>query len=113
MDPHSAGHRRGVVAAPHGAAVETGRHVLAEGGNALEAVVAMGASIAAVYPHMAHIGGDAFWLVREPKGRVLAIMAAGRAGSKATPDFYRGHDTISTRGPMAALTAPGTVGGWI
>jgi len=113
MDLHTAGHRRGVAAAPHAAAAEAGRHVLAEGGNALEAMAAMGAAIAAVYPHMAQLGGDAFWLVREPSGRVFAIMAAGRAGTKATPDFYRGHDQIPTRGPMAALTVPGTVGGWI
>src|SRR5918999_1622255 len=113
MDLHAAGHTRGVAAAPHSAAAEAGRHVLAEGGNALEAMVAMGASIAAVYPHMAQLGGDAFWLIREPKGRVLAIMAAGPAGAEATPDFYRGQDLIPPRGPMAALTAPGTVGGWI
>src|SRR3954469_5211998 len=113
MDLHTAGHKRGVAAAPHHAAAEAGRHMLAEGGNAIEAMVAMGASIAAVYPHMAQVGGDAFWLVREPKGRVLAIMAAGRAGAKATPDFYRGYDAIPPRGPLAALTAPGTVGGWI
>src|SRR5918999_1914338 len=113
MDIHTAGHTRGVAAAPHSAAAEAGRHVLAEGGNALEAMVAMGASIAAVYPHMAQVGGDAFWLIREPKGRVLAIMAAGRAGAKATLDFYRGQDVIPPRGPMAALTVPGTVGGWI
>ncbi len=113
MDLHTAGHRRGVAAAPHRAAAEAGRLVLAEGGNALEAMVAMGASIAAVYPHMAQVGGDAFWLIREPKGRVLAIMAAGRAGAKATLDFYRGEDVIPPRGPMAALTPPGTVGGWI
>ena len=42
--------------------------MLAEGGNALEAMVAMAATIAAVYPHMNHIGGDGFWLVREPNG---------------------------------------------
>ena len=113
MDLHTAGHRRGIAAAPHSATAEAGRLVLAEGGNALEAMVAMGATIAAVYPHMAQLGGDAFWLVREPKGRVLAIMAAGRAGANATPDFYRGRDVIPTRGPLAALTAPGTVGGWI
>ena len=113
MDLHTAGHRRGVAAAPHSAAAEAGRQVLAEGGNALEAMVAMGASIAAVYPHMAQVGGDAFWLIREPKGRVLAIMAAGRAGAKATLDFYRGQDAIPPRGPIAALTAPGTIGGWI
>jgi gamma-glutamyltranspeptidase/glutathione hydrolase len=113
MDLYTAGYKRGVAAAPHRAAAEAGRHVLAEGGNAIEAMVAMGASIAAVYPHMAQVGGDGFWLVREPRGRVFAIMAGGRAGSKATPEFYRGHDPIPTRGPMAALTVPGAVGGWI
>ena len=69
MDLHTAGHRRGVVCAPHAAAVETGRAILAEGGNALEAMVAMAATIAAVYPHMNHIGGDGFWLIRLPSGR--------------------------------------------
>ena len=78
---HTAGHRRGVVCAPHSAAVEDGRAILAEGGNAIEAMLAMAASIAAVYPHMNHIGGDGFWLIREPSGRVRAIMGAGRAGA--------------------------------
>ena len=77
MNLHTAGHRRGVVAAPHHAAAEAGRLMLAEGGNALEAMVAMAATIAAVYPHMNHIGGDAFWLIREPSGRVRAIMGGG------------------------------------
>jgi gamma-glutamyltranspeptidase len=113
MDLHSAGHRRGVVCAPHAAAAEAGRAVLAEGGNALEAMVAMAASIATVYPHMNHIGGDGFWLIREPKGRVLAIMGAGPAGARAMPELYREHEVIPARGPLAALTVPGTIGGWI
>ena len=115
MDLHTAGHRRGVVAAPHRAAVETGRAILAEGGNALEAMVAMAADIAAVYPHMNHIGGDAFWLMREPSGRVRALMGAGPAGTKATPAFYRdqGFDEIPPRGPPAALTVPGAVATWM
>ena len=83
IDLHSAGHRGGVVAAPHAAAAEAGRAVLADGGNALEAMLAMAACIAAVYPHMNHIGGDGFWLVREPKGRLRAIMAAGAAGGRS------------------------------
>ena len=70
MELHTAGHRRGVVAAPHHAVVEAGRATLAEGGNALEAMVAMAATSAAVYPHMTHLGGDGIWLVREPSGRV-------------------------------------------
>ena len=83
MNLHTAGHRRGVVCAPHSAAVEDGRAILAEGGNAIEAMLAMAASIAAVYPHMNHIGGDGFWLIREPSGRVRALMGAGRAGSQS------------------------------
>ena len=115
MDLHTAGHRRGVVAAPHAAAVEAGRAILAEGGNAIEAMVAMAATIAVVYPHMNQIGGDGFWLVREPSGRVRALMAAGVAGSRARPELYReaGHDAIPARGPLAALTVPGAVAGWM
>ncbi len=111
---HTAGHRRGVVAAPHHAAAEDGRAILAEGGNAIEAMIAMAASIAAIYPHMNHVGGDGFWLIREPNGRVRAIMGAGRAGSKATIRFYReaGHHEMPTRGPRAALTVPGAIAGW-
>ena len=113
IDLHTAGHRRGVVCAPHAAAAEAGRAILGEGGNALEAMVAMAATIAAVYPHMNHIGGDGFWLVREPNKRVRAIMAAGPAGSLATPALYRQHETIPSRGPLAALTVPGAIGGWM
>lgn len=115
MELHAAGFRRGVVAAPHAEAVTAGRDILAEGGNALEAMVAMAAAIVAVYPHMNHIGGDGFWLLREPTGRVRALMAAGRAGSRATRELYRGHnyDEIPPRGPLAALTVPGAVGGWM
>src|SRR5690242_12091369 len=112
MTLHSAGHRRGVVAAPHAAAVEDGRAILAEGGNAIEAMLAMAASIAAVYPHMNHIGGDGFWLLREPSGRVRAIMAAGRAGANARRELYRDYETIPARGPLAALTVPGVIAGW-
>jgi len=113
MDLHTAGHRRGVVCAPHSAAAEAGRAVLAEGGNALEAMVAMAASIAVVYPHMNGIGGDGFWLVREPSGRVRALMAAGRAGEHARPELYRDYDAIPSRGPLAALTVPGAISGWM
>jgi gamma-glutamyltranspeptidase/glutathione hydrolase len=115
MALYTAGHRRGVVAAPHHAAAEAGRAILAEGGNALEAMIAMAAVIAAVYPHMNHIGGDGFWLVRQPNGRVHALMGAGRAGADARIDRYRddGHDEIPPRGPLAALTAPGAVAAWM
>jgi len=115
MDRYTAGHRRGVICAPHFAAAEAGRAVLAEGGNALEAMVAMAAMIAVVYPHMNHLGGDGFWVVHEPSGKVRALMAAGAAGARATLAHYRdaGHDRIPTRGPLAALTVPAAVAGWM
>ena len=71
------------VAAPHQGAADAGRNVLAMGGNAVEAMVAMAATIAVVYPHMNAIGGDGFWLLREPKGRVRAFEACGPAGLHA------------------------------
>ena len=106
VDLHSAGHRRGVVCAPHYGAVEAGRSILAEGGNALEAMVAMAASIAAVYPHMNHIGGDGFWLIREPNGRVRAIMAAGPAGDGgAARALPRARDDTAARAARRAHRA--------
>lgn len=105
---------KAACAAPHAAAAEAGRAILAEGGNAIEATLAMAATIAVVYPHMNAIGGDGFWLIREPRGRVRSIEACGPAGSRATRDHYRGkgYDAIPARGPDAAVTIPGTVGGW-
>jgi gamma-glutamyltranspeptidase/glutathione hydrolase len=102
------------AAAPHALAAQAGRAILAEGGNAIEAMVAMAATIAVVYPHMNSIGGDGFWLVHEPGGKVHAIEACGPAGSLATIARYRdkGHDTIPARGPDAALTVAGAIGGW-
>jgi gamma-glutamyltranspeptidase/glutathione hydrolase len=107
--------RRGVVAAPHRLAAEAGRDVIADGGNALEAAVAAAAAVVVAYPHMNHIGGDGFWVVREPSGRIHYIEASGYAGSLATRERYRelGFDKIPERGPHAALTVPGAVGGWI
>src|SRR3954464_15928577 len=113
MDLHTAGHRQGVVAAPHHAAVEAGRATLAAGGNALEAMVAMAATIAAVYPHMTQIGGDGFWLVHQPSGRVRALRAVLRAGADARRELYREHERIPPRGPLAAHTVPGVMSDWM
>ncbi len=74
----------------------------------------MAATIAVVYPHMNGLGGDGFWLIRGPNGVVRAIEACGPAGSLATIKRYRdkGYETIPERGPDAALTVAGAVGGW-
>ena len=105
---------RGMVTAPHHLASQAGLAVLRDGGNAVEAMVAMASTIAVVYPHMNSIGGDGFWLVSDPAKGVFGIDACGRAGSAATRSFYRerGHDAIPSRGPLAANTVAGAVSGW-
>ena len=102
------------VAAPHFLAAEAGRDILAAGGNAIEAMVAMAGVIAVVYPHMNSLGGDGFWTIRTPDKKIRCIEACGFAGSKATISHYRakGHETIPVRGADAALTVAGAVGGW-
>ena len=104
----------GACAAPHHLAAQAGQTVLAQGGNAIEAMVAMAAAIAVVYPHMNGIGGDGFWLVRERGGRVRGIEACGPAGALATRARYRerGFDAIPARGPEACVTVAGAIGGW-
>ena len=103
---------RGMVTAPHHLAAQSGLGVLVEGGSAIEAAVAIAATLAVVYPHMTGIGGDGFWLIREPDGRVRAIDACGRAAAAANLAFYAGHAAIPERGPLAANTVAGTVSGW-
>ena len=104
----------GMVIAPHYLAAEAGESVLAEGGNAIEAMIAAASTIAVVYPHMNGLGGDGFWLIRLPDGSIRAIEACGSAGRQVNADYYRqkGLDRIPSRGPLAANTVAGTVGGW-
>ena len=103
------------VAAPHQLAAETGQVILAQGGNAVEAMIAMAATIAVVYPHMNGIGGDGFWLIREPGGRVRAFDAAGPAGSPSAVAASAGESrnllrldvTPTAAGPAVAIVADG------
>ena len=105
---------RAIVVAPHTQAAQAAASVLTEGGNAIEAMIAAASVIAVVYPHMTGLGGDAFWLVYEPGCEVLAINASGPAGTLATPGFFynQGLSKLPARGPCAASTVAGTVGGW-
>jgi oxamate amidohydrolase len=105
---------RGMVTSPHHLASEAGLRVLREGGNAIEATVAMAASLAVVYPHMTGIGGDGFWLIASPGQAPTAIEACGGAVAAATPEFYasKGLTEIPSRGPLAANTVAGTISGW-
>lgn len=90
--------------------------MLQDGGNAVEAAIAAAATIAVVYPHMNGIGGDNVWLVFDAaRGSTEALLAIGAAGERCTIDAYReaGYPSeIPRRGPLAANTVPGAVGGW-
>ena len=105
---------RGMVTSPHHLASEAGLRVLRDGGNAIEATIAMAASLAVVYPHMTSIGGDGFWLVSKNGSEPVALDACGGAAAAATPELYasRGFKTIPQRGPLAANTVAGTISGW-
>ncbi|MCP9320959.1 gamma-glutamyltransferase family protein [Acetobacter persici] len=111
---HTPRSTRGMVTSPHHLASQAGLDVLKEGGTALDAVIATAAALAVVYPHMTSIGGDAFWLIQWPDGRVDTIDACGAAAARADLAFYRnaGHATIPWRGGAAANTVAGTVSGW-
>lgn len=111
---HTPRSRRGMVTSPHHLASAAGLAVLREGGNAIEAAVAMAATLPVVYPHMTSIGGDGFWLIAAPGKTPIAIDACGAAGKAATPELYAkaGQTRVPWRGPLAANTVAGTISGW-
>ena len=103
-----------IAVAPHHLAAQSALSVMRDGGNAIEAMVAAAASIAVVYPHMNGIGGDSFWVIVPPGAAPIAISGCGQAAAAATIEAYhsRGFEAIPMRGPLAANTVAGTVGGW-
>lgn len=105
---------RGAVASPHHRASAVGRDVLAGGGNALDAAIAVNAMLSVVYPHMCGVGGDLFLLYHDATtGAVQCLNGTGAAPRLATRDAFaaRGLDAVPARGPLA-VTVPGTAGAW-
>ena len=112
---HSIHGTRGMAVAPHALAAQSALEVLREGGNALEAMIAAGATITVVYPHMNSIGGDSFWLMRVPRRAPQGIDACGAAARGATREWYAARGItrgIPFRGGVAANTVAGTISGW-
>jgi len=103
-----------MVVAPHALAAQAGQAVLRDGGNAIEATIAVAASLAVLYPHMTGLGGDSFWLLSHPGQGVRALSGAGRTPFDLNIASYRqaGFDAIPTRGPWAANTVAGTLSAW-
>ena len=107
---------RGMVSSPHYLASASGLNVLRRGGSAVDAVIAVNATLCAVYPHMTGVGGDGFWLIAGPDTKgVQALHGSGAAAKAATRDYYRERgctDQIPMRGALAVLTMPGAIDGW-
>lgn len=112
---------RSVVMARHGAiatsqplASAAGLHVLASGGNAIDAAVTAAAVLSVVEPTMNGVGGDLFAIVFDGKTQTLrALNASGRAGQGATPEAFASLrlTAVPDRGPLP-VTVPGVVDGW-
>ena len=104
----------GIVVSPHHIASQAGVDVLTEGGNAVDAAIAVNAVLGVVMPDTCGPGGDLFALIHSPgDGSPTALNASGRAGSGVTGDLMRdsGLGEIPPRSPWS-ITVPGCVDGW-
>lgn len=98
----------GMVAASHPAISRAGADVLAAGGTAVDAALAMAAVAWLALPGQCGLGGDAFALVREPTGAVDAFCGSGFGPDGGTPEHYAGQ-TVLPRHGAGSVTVPGAV----
>jgi len=102
----------GMVAAEHPLQALAGLQVLRDGGNAIDAAVAVFYMTSVVEQHQAGIGGDAFILAYIAKEkRVVFINGTGWAPKLATREFYQKLGGIPEAGPYST-EVPGAVGGF-
>ena len=77
----------GLVAAGHPLAAMAGLQMLMKGGNAIDAAVAVGASLNMMEPQMNGIGGNGFMTVFDKKtGHVYSLSMAGAAPKALKPE---------------------------
>jgi gamma-glutamyltranspeptidase/glutathione hydrolase len=102
--------RRGAVASNHPLATQAGLLALQAGGNAVDAAVAVAATLAVVEPFMSGLGGDGFYHVHLRRtGEALVFNGTGPAPRAATPERYAGGIPLSG---ALAVSVPGSVGAW-
>ena len=77
-----------VVTAQH-LATEVGVHILKEGGNAVDAAVAVGYALAVVHPCCGNIGGGGFMMIHLANGHAVFLDFREKAPLKATPTMYQ------------------------
>jgi gamma-glutamyltranspeptidase/glutathione hydrolase len=100
-----------MIATPHGLATAAGRDVLRRGGNAVDAAIAANAVLCVVYPASCGLGGDALWLVNDPRAaRTIAYNGSGRTPRAAARERLPG-GVVPQRGALS-VTVPGAVRSW-
>lgn len=107
--------KEGAVASrsPHATAV--GIEVLRQGGNAIDAAVAVGFALAVTHPAAGNLGGGGFMVIRLANGEVFANDHREKAPRKARRDMFlddngKVADGLSTASHLA-VGVPGSVDG--
>ena len=101
---------RSAVASAHPIATDAGLEIMADGGNAFDAAIAVAATLAVVEPYSSGIGGGGFFLLRQPSNTdqpYRFIDARETAPGQADRDLYRDASGEVQRdpainGPLAA-----------
>lgn len=105
----------GAVASTHSLATAAGMAVLADGGNAFDAITAAGFVLLTVEPHSNGLGGDATIVVhRADRGQTTVVCGQGPTPAAATLDRFRtlGLNQIPGSGLLPACV-PGAFGAWL
>lgn len=107
--------KHGMVVAQEPLAADVGLDVLKNGGNAIDAAIAVGFALAVTHPVAGNIGGGGFMLVRLANGKTDFIDFRECAPAKATRDMYLGADGNPTRDSIIGWRSsgvPGSVAGF-
>jgi gamma-glutamyltranspeptidase / glutathione hydrolase len=101
--------RNGMIASVHELASEAGLEILRNGGNAVDAAVAVGFALAVVHPEAGNLGGGGYLVIRMSDGRSTAIDYREKAPAAAKPGFFL--NEMESRIGYKASAVPGTVAG--
>jgi gamma-glutamyltranspeptidase len=100
-----------MVSSGHYLASQAGINILQQGGNAMDAAIAVAAAISVVEPLMSGIGGDGFIMVYEKeRDEIKVINATGTAPYAATLERYQ-KDGIPMKG-ILSVSVPCLLRGW-
>ncbi len=98
----------GMVVSETAEATRIGRDILAQGGNAVDAAVAVAFALAVTWPEAGNIGGGGFMMVAPPDGDVVCVDYRETAPAGATKNMFVANPN---RYHHRAVGTPGTVRG--